>query len=101
MSHVYEVVDSTDDEMYFTIGIYSTLELALAALDQPNPPETFHCHGDWGYAEFEVRRRPLNAYSEHGRTAASVTWKSLPLEDDDYEEQWEREVTLTKENTDE
>lgn len=94
MDYIYEVVDATDDETYYTIGIYSTLDLALAELDQPEPPQTHHCHGDWGIADFEVRRRPVDKWSEHGRTVATVTWRGLPLEDDDDDERWSRTMEV-------
>jgi hypothetical protein len=94
MECIYEIVDATDDETYYTIGVYSTLELALTVLDQLEPPQTNHCHDNWGVAEFEVRRRPVDKWSEHGKTAASVTWRELPVSDDDDEVRWDRTVEV-------
>lgn len=94
MSDVYEVVDTTDDEMYFTTGVYSKLELALASLDEPEPPQTYHCHDDWGCAKFDVRQRPLDTWSEGGEAVATVRWKMLPLEDDDEKQRWRRTVEV-------
>lgn len=95
--YVFELRDITDDETYYSIGVYSTLELALAALDVPEPPETYNELDWWDQITFSIRQRPVDDYSENGREMATVTWTRLPLEDDDDEQRWKRAVTIASE----
>jgi hypothetical protein len=93
--NAYEVVDATDDECYWTAGIYSSLQLAVASLERSAPPQCgMSDPGSWDVVRFEVRRRPLDKYSEHGKVAAVVTWERLPIEDDDEEDRWSRSVEV-------
>lgn len=85
---IFEVCDVTDDMSYYTVGVYSSLEGALGAIDQPTPPETYNCLWENDVITFEVRRRPLNQHSERGGKVAVRTWTRDPVGDDDDEDSW-------------
>lgn len=95
--YVFELRDTTDEETYYSIGVYSTLELALDVLDVPEPPQTYNELHWWDQITFSIRQRPVDDRSENGREAATVTWTRLPIEDDDDEQRWERVVTIASE----
>lgn len=75
--YIYEVIDATDDEMYFPMGIFSSKEgariaLKLAADDQEHAI-TDH-GGDGDYEVIKVLERSLNCIdSSHGRTVYVMT----------------------------
>lgn len=60
--YVYEAVDYTDDEVYFVIGLWETLEDAVAAIESAELSEIDQ-YGQREFGEFKVRirRRRLNA----------------------------------------
>lgn len=91
---VFEVCDVTDDECYYTIGIYSTLDLALKTLNEDRPIETYNDIGYSDVIEFNVRKRTLDTFSEHGTVVATVSWERQPIEDDDEEDRWVRTVQV-------
>ena len=58
---VYEIVDSSDDEMYFPVGIFSSLEKAIAAVERwGNDPELEN--GLDEYQKIEIRQRRLDSF---------------------------------------
>lgn len=69
--HIYEVIDASDDEMYFPLGIFSSLQGATVALFKE--AEDGECsitdHGGNGDHEIiKVLERPLNTIdSSHGK----------------------------------
>lgn len=97
MDCVYELVDLTDNEQHFTVGIYSTLEKALAELDQPCPPDTYNPCLEWDAADFEIRRRPIDQLSEYSKKVAHVRWVLRSMGDDQAEDQWDRIVRIVNE----
>lgn len=86
---VFEVVDSTNEEQYFTIGIWPTLKAAIDALDEcGNDPPGEDLDED--LRTVEIRERPLGVmdWSGIGRVVAKVGWaKSY---DDDTFNEWRR-----------
>ena len=55
---VFEIVDSTSDEQYWTLGMFPTLADALAALDGCTPDDMPGDHYDYeGVCRVEVRER--------------------------------------------
>jgi hypothetical protein len=70
---VFELVDCTNEETYFPMGLFLSLEDALAQvkdLDEPpteNPEE---------YVKMEIRERQIGKLSwwDNGKTVATITW---------------------------
>lgn len=73
---VYEVVDLTDDETYYTIGIWSDLGQALEMIRGfRNDPDGLEQNGYVDdYCRVVVRARRLNAFSTEGHEVASFVW---------------------------
>ena len=72
-THVYEAVDCTNDEMYFPVGIWHSLEDAANACDGDEPP-CDEQSGDDDRIVVEIRERAIG-FSEHGKRVASFEWE--------------------------
>jgi hypothetical protein len=60
---VYELVDVSDDEMYLPIGIFSSLENAIAAVESwGDNPEPELENGIEEYQKVEIRERKLDSF---------------------------------------
>ncbi len=96
---VFEVVDVTNEETYYTMGIWRTFEAAMHALDgcgDDAPGEDF----DEDSRVIEVREREIGAldWSGVGRVVATVQWvKNCDYEDPNYN-QWQRVKTPNTED---
>lgn len=82
MSRVFEVVDATNEELYYTLGVYLNIHEALALLDGKSPP---YSDDNPESVKIEVRERRLGFYPHDYRVLASRTWVRLY---DDSPEQW-------------
>lgn len=75
---VFEAVDATSGEQYWTLGIWPTLEAALEALESCKEPSDFGCddHDDYDdVCVVEVRERAIG-WSGVGKKRATLTWRS-------------------------
>lgn len=75
---VFEAVDATSDEQYWTLGIWPTLEAALAAFAGCQEPGDFGCddHDDYDdVCVVEIRERAIG-WSGVGKKRATLTWTS-------------------------
>jgi len=71
---VFEMVDATDDEQYFPIGIWLTLESAMTALNECKDPDDVGsdgCHED--YFKVEIRQHQIG-WSGHGKLVYQREW---------------------------
>lgn len=83
-------MDSSNEETYWTLGIWPTLQEALSALDVENP-EDFGCNEADEYDEhrtIEVRERKIG-WGGSGKRVAKVEWKATWDEPSD-EYKWAR-----------
>jgi hypothetical protein len=63
ITDVFEIVDSSDDELYFTLGIFSSLEKAIAAVESwGDDPELEN--GIDEYQKVEIRQRKLDSFED-------------------------------------
>ena len=68
---IYELVDSSDEERYFTLGLFLTEEAALDHLRLDYPPY----HDDRpDSVTLEVRRRPVGFHPHEWSVVASRMW---------------------------
>lgn len=74
---VFEVVDSTDDENYFTLGIFISLAEAMREVETcVEPDDLGGDHGDHEeYCVVEIRERKIG-WGGIGRKVAEYEWKS-------------------------
>lgn len=71
MEHIYEVVDATDDERYWALGIFLTESDAMSVLDGNEPP---YNDDDPDAATVEVRTRKVGFHPHEHVVIASRTW---------------------------
>ena len=74
---VFEVVDSTDDENYFTLGVFLSLSDAVREVETCDEPDDLGGdHGDHEeYCVVEIRERKIG-WGGIGRKAAEYRWES-------------------------
>lgn len=86
---IFELVDATDDETYYALGLYLDLSEAIAdAMTGDTPPTDSE-----EYVLLEIRERPLgfSGCGRDGKLAATVEWQQvLDEEKDDWV--WRRSV---------
>jgi len=72
ITHIFEVVDSTDEEHYISMGFYIDEKAAIETLDVAEPPRM----DDWGedLAEFEVRKHELGWNRQTWQVIAKRRW---------------------------
>ena len=88
---IFEAVDRTDEDMYFTVGLWPTLETAINAFDNVTDPDEFSndvCHEE--YCIIEIRERKIG-WSDTGIERAKLEWASKYDEEND-EYIWARKI---------
>jgi hypothetical protein len=91
---VFEAVDVTSDETYWTLGIWPTLEAAMAALDTCQEPSDFGCdeHEEYnGVCVVEIRERKIG-WSGVGKTCSRTSWH-LDYDEDSDTQKWHRDCS--------
>ncbi len=72
ITHVYEVVDHSDEEQYFTLGIYIDELAAREVLDSRHPPSN---DNELDSVTIQVRQRALGWHPlALGEVIAQRTW---------------------------
>jgi hypothetical protein len=84
--NIFEIIDATDDEAYYPIGLFTSLEDALAAIESKPRPwelcENAMFHGE--SATIEIRKRKIGiATLESGQIVWEKTWVNKYNEDED------------------
>lgn len=90
-SIIYELLDVTDDEMYYPLGIFVDLESAVRVVeDHETPWYLSHVSSECEYSRLEIRERSIGLsdtyntvkrwewhadYAEHGQ---ELEWKEGP-----------------------
>lgn len=90
MKNIFEAVDHTDEEMYFTIGLWPKLEDAIKAIEGCKQPCDFSDQDHEEYCKVEIRARVIG-FSDIGETVATIEWELNYNEAED-EYQWERKT---------
>lgn len=91
MTSIFEAVDTTSTETYYTLGVWRTLEDALAAFADCQDPGDLAGSGEYEYegtCTVEIRERPFGWYGP-GQPRATLRWESLYDEASD-EFKWRR-----------
>ena len=75
---IFELVDASNEEAYYTIGVFLSLEDAIKGVASESEPWTLAQEGaEWGdSAKLEIRKREVGklAWSETGEVVWSKTW---------------------------
>ena len=87
INKIYEIVDRTNDEIYFTLGIFLSLEEAIINVESTMPDEwgTDGCIDD--YATIEIRERNIGWTGSVSNVVLSIEWENQYQEDTD-ENKW-------------
>jgi hypothetical protein len=86
---IFELVDTTNEETYFTMGLFSTLSEALAIASQGTRPPPMEIEDD--LVLLEIRERPIGkiGWSELGEVRAKIRWvRKYSDEDEDSDGRW-------------
>ena len=87
--YVYEIVDSTDDERYWTLGIFASLADALAAMNGITPDDLPGDHEEYeGACRVEIRERAMG-WGDKGKCVQDYEWRDKYNEDADVYE-WQK-----------
>jgi hypothetical protein len=70
---VFEVVDISNDEHYWPLGVFPSLHAALCALDGMDPDGLPIERSSEDYCRIEIRERAYG-WSEEGRRVAVIEW---------------------------
>ena len=73
----FEVVDASDDETYWPLGLYLNIDDAITASSRP--PDEWGSDGspeDGEYARIEIKRRKIGWDSWGGKAAWSQEWSN-------------------------
>jgi len=91
VKNVYEVVDHTTHETYWTLGIFATLLDALTALDKIADPDDLPDARDKDddFCRVEIRERPLGWNDGPGKLVHVREWEHV-LDDEADEFIWRR-----------
>ena len=77
------MVDSTDDEQYFPLGVFLTLREAVAALDECEDPDDLGSDGYYDdYCKVEIRERKIG-WSRQDKKVFQREWSEKYDEDKD------------------
>lgn len=95
MKTIFEAVDCTDEEMYFTIGLWPNLKEAIKAIEGAKELWEITDQSHDEYCKVEIRERAIG-FSDVGVKKAVFEWEMEYNEAED-EYQWERKpVEITE-----
>ncbi|MEO1209886.1 MAG: hypothetical protein AAFX78_10115 [Cyanobacteria bacterium J06638_20] len=91
MKYIFEVRDITDDEIYFVVGYYSSLDKVKEAFEKSGSKEAISENNDGeDYEEIAVYRHPVDPVPDHHRSKLMIT---LQREFDESIEEWGSKLT--------
>ena len=78
--YVYELADTTDEEIYFPYGLFATAEDALNSVRHANEPPTDNPEE---HVRFEIRKRVFGKFHcwSTGKTVITIEWVEKWKED--------------------
>ena len=84
-THIYEAADVTNDEVYWTLGVWLTLEDALADIDKckvPSDASDQEEHEYYEHCKIEIRERVIGWPSNDGGKVVAVRQWYLTYDDE-------------------
>ena len=95
MKTVYEIRDVSDDERYFSFGIFSDKESALNIVRDIETAQGCSWYADEGFV-LSVFEHQLDSVTDNPTEVFKISWLPVFPEDDqdDDEERWESSVIL-------
>ena len=99
MAKVYEIIDRSNEEMYFTIGLFATLEAAIAEVEKQGVSIIDELGDDEASVEIAEREIGKAEWSGTGKVVWSRRWvRDWDEEDEDLE--WKIHPITTERATD-
>ncbi len=78
ITHVYEAVDQTNDEMYWQVGVWLDLRTAISEIekyaDNPHPLD-YHDSMDGGHFQINIHQREIGFGFSTGKCVCSFIWQ--------------------------
>ena len=97
MKLLYEVVDQTLEDIYWTLGIWESLKDAIEACSVGNSPECALGANIEDYVKFHIQERKIG-FSDTGKHVATVEWDKQYDDDDDYDGTWSCSIKTKETN---
>lgn len=92
MKSVFEVIDQTNEEMFYPLGIFPTLKEAKEAVLNIKKDERISFYSEDYYEKIEIKEREMG-WTEEGKTVFILECEEVYDEKDD-EFYWERKELL-------
>jgi len=88
-TEIFELIDRTEDEVYYTLGLFTSLEEAIKELDKVKTPEDL---GSEGYfedsAKVEIRQCQIG-WCGHGKLVFQREYHITIYDDDKSKDIWD------------
>jgi len=86
MTKIYEITDSTSDETFFCLGIFSTQQKALDSIDEVIKAQGVsrlfeNDHEE--YCEITIKERELDTWCDGGKEVVKLKWTEEYDKDDE------------------
>ena len=96
MKYVYEVVETTNDDIYHTIGLFDDVKFCIELITSACPHSPISGHYD-DFETIEVRKRVFNDWGDNDECVFSVKREPVYIEEIN-ETLWKTEILTSKES---
>jgi hypothetical protein len=94
MKYIYEIVDATCDEVYYSLGMYEDPLVCKNMLIEADDNESFSYMSDDENETIEIRQYVLNEYTERPKCVFSIDRQKLDADlENDSKEVWTTTIT--------
>jgi hypothetical protein len=94
MKYIYEIVDATDDDVYYPLGMYEDPSVCKKMLIEADENESFSYMSNDENETIEIRQYPLNEYTEKPKCVFAINRQRLDDDwDNDLKEVWVTTIT--------
>lgn len=90
IAQIYEVIDRTDDEAYYTLGLFLSLDDAIKDAESKTPDDWESDGNIDDYAEIEIRERQIGWTGTNTKKVWEMSWKKTYPDNDEADDYiWE------------
>jgi hypothetical protein len=94
MKYIYEIVDATNDEVYYSLGMYEDPLVCKNMLIEADDNESFSYMSDDESETIEIRQYTLNRYTERPKCVFAIDRQKLDADlENDSKEVWTTTIT--------
>jgi hypothetical protein len=94
MKYIYEIVDATNDEVYYPLGMFEDPTVCKKMLIEANDNESFSYMSDDESETIEIRQYELNRYTARPKCVFAIDRQKIDADlDNDLEKIWTTTIT--------